>query len=767
MRFGSFSSGPRTRTITTSSSNRPWPFHNNSSSQPSSIPLSSSFARSRANTWGFNRPVSSILDSEIIPDYVVNFIRGETPETLARKQRRRGPQSPEYSRNSRNVESRIVDLFDSATTSDVNSRAPSRSNDMEKMLGEKGQQGPSATKRMMAGWRGGVALNLLLVFLILVVAIVCLILASLKARMLGGETTVAEGNNDKVKGLDRGIHVIVNIFGVVLIVGANYVFQILSSPTRREVNNAHEKLKWLDIGIPSLRNLSAISVGRTLLAAGILLLAVSSQIIYNAVIFTTETAPSPNLILVSPSFVAGAPFNNGSDHNAGGVPQADLLDLQTLANNSNLVQISGEDCVTKFDDLWQTNYDAVLIVASTGGSENNSLLDTAAPETAISKFLNELSWKTDPVSNLIDVCLARETTSTSSSLTLSGSLLGVVAILNLLFVLALVLAIARPSFEPLVTLGDALASFLADPDPTTQSACLMTKAEVQRGRWGLREAKRWKKQSHRWIQTPSLTRWIVWLLTWGIPVGLTAAAVAVAVKDGRDEKPFSTFGEPTLVFQLPDNAPRTGLAIVTALPQLLIAILYISTNALLTVYFLSHEFSQFAIPGTLNPLRISSGQPVGEQTTSLYLTLPRPLSWVLFFLTLAMAIMLSQGVFLITLSHTNGSTCSAIAFSPLPLLILLILLGILALFILSHSFRMANPAPAVKDGQPAGNPLALKGGSCSAVISARCHRVPHEMDVETMGLEWGVVREGVGMNAGHATFSARPVGPITVGRNYA
>ena len=119
---------------------------------------------------------------------------------------------------------------------------------------------------------------LLLVFLILVVAIICLVLASMKAHMLGGETTVTAGKTGKAKGLDRGIHVIVNIFGVVLIVGANYVFQILSSPTRAEVDNAHEKLKWLDIGIPSLRNLSAISLGRALLAAGILLLAVSSQI---------------------------------------------------------------------------------------------------------------------------------------------------------------------------------------------------------------------------------------------------------------------------------------------------------------------------------------------------------------------------------------------------------------------------------------------------------------------------------------------------------
>lgn len=38
--------------------------------------------------------------------------------------------------------------------------------------------------------------------------------------------------------------------------------QVISSPTRREVNVAHAKSRWLDIGIPSTRNLRAISWGR-------------------------------------------------------------------------------------------------------------------------------------------------------------------------------------------------------------------------------------------------------------------------------------------------------------------------------------------------------------------------------------------------------------------------------------------------------------------------------------------------------------------------
>lgn len=82
----------------------------------------------------------------------------------------------------------------------------------------------------------------------------------------------------RVKGLNSGLRILFNLFGIVLIAGANYVFQILSSPTREEVNNTHEKLQWLDIGIPSFRNLKAIRFGRALLAVTILSLAIGSQV---------------------------------------------------------------------------------------------------------------------------------------------------------------------------------------------------------------------------------------------------------------------------------------------------------------------------------------------------------------------------------------------------------------------------------------------------------------------------------------------------------
>ncbi|RSL38930.1 hypothetical protein CEP53_014455 [Fusarium sp. AF-6] len=737
----------RTRGFTTSSGRQTvrWPFHsftNSRSSIPTygrrqsnsrSIPHSSgSFPRRAAGS--ISRSVSTVLGSDIIPDYVVHFIRGETPESLARKHRI--PESPEPSQFPRARDSRVErDFIDEDSISPNNSRPGTPRAEREKMLME---ERPQAPRSLMAGWRGGVAANVLLALLILVASIICLALAAAKGHISTNISSLMEGKSTQVEGIGRGILAVVNIFGIILIAGANYVFQILSSPTRAEVDNAHENREWLDIGIPSVRNLSLISPTRATLSAVILVLAVISQVIYNGLIITSHSAPVTDLRLVSKSFI-------------------DSQDVKAL---SLLTRIEADECISVFDNAFQTDYRSGLIVTKSGSSKISS-----AKGSLLSDLLDENSSSKDS----IDYCYAEPYEGESeASLNVNGPLLGAITLVNLVIVLALVislaLALTQRSFNPLVTLGDALASFLADPDPTTQDSCLITKAEVKKGVWGEREAKYWFTQSSRWYHVPSFSRWAVWAAAWFVPFALAVVALVLGALAGP-KNPFSSFGKATVVYQLPEGAPRAGLAIIAALPQLLLGVLYVSTNALVTLLFLSHEFSQYSL-GSLLPFRVSSGQPIGAQTTSLYLTLPRPVSWLLFFMVTAMAFFLSQGVFLVSLDHSEGST-SGIGFSPLPLLLLVSLMLILGLGVAGLSLRKVDPRGAVESGQPAGNPLTLRGGTCSAVLSARCHRVPRESGVEALEVRWGVVREGVGMNAGHATFSGRPVGDIMVGRAYA
>ncbi|KXH66224.1 hypothetical protein CSAL01_13777, partial [Colletotrichum salicis] len=176
--------------------------------------------------------------------------------------------------------------------------------------------------------------------------------------------------------------------------------------------------------------------------------------------------------------------------------------------------------------------------------------------------------------------------------------------------------------------------------------------------------------------------------------------------------------------------------------------------------YLSHELSQYALPGISLPLRVSSGRPRGTQTTSLYLTLPRPLSWLLLALFAALGFVLSNAVPMVSVDMRPATRdekfpmpINGIGFSGIGLLAFLALLVVVAALVLGLGLRRADPSPTSVDGEKAGNPLVLQGGGCSAVITSRCHRPPSDVGAAYRNVAWGVVDQDFETTFGHATFS--------------
>ncbi len=96
--------------------------------------------------------------------------------------------------------------------------------------------------------------------------------------MAAGEALLYSGSCATASGISWILHAVISVLALILIAGANYLFQVLSSPTRPELNVAHNKKEWMDIGIPSVRNFSHIANTRILLAVTIVLSAVITQV---------------------------------------------------------------------------------------------------------------------------------------------------------------------------------------------------------------------------------------------------------------------------------------------------------------------------------------------------------------------------------------------------------------------------------------------------------------------------------------------------------
>ncbi|KAK4122382.1 hypothetical protein N657DRAFT_576349 [Parathielavia appendiculata] len=659
--------------------------------------------------------------------------------------------------------------------------------------GEKGNGGDKNWKRRggtrwLSGWRAGVAMNVLAVFVVLMAGFVCLVVAISRVSLDGERSAFFVGPCAAARGPEGGLHAVISVFVVVLVAGANYTFQVIASPTREEVTAAHLGREWLDIGIPSFRGIRRIERGRGFLAVMVLVMAVLTQIMYNAVIYVSQTAPNYKAALVSEPFVAGASFNSDSSNNVGGLSRVDLETLQQRAARGETVRLSASACINQFSAEFETEYSAVLLISA---SSSASLIQTSLGT------IQDLV----PTASAIQYCLAFPAAAPTCEVSLNAPLLGSVALVNAITLLATATVLFRrpSSFRPLATLGDAISSFLQDPDPTTQGACLLSKSDVRHGRWPLQESKFWVPRTHRWLRSVSGARWLATFSLWVACISLCAGGLAFSLTPSHPETttpqhlpPFGSTPSPHALILLPASSiPPSAAAVLASLPQLLLANLYLAVNALLTTYYLSQESALFATGPAPRSLRVSADDAEGEQTTSVYLTLPVPVSALLMACFMGLAFILSQSFFAVSvrleevhisslsgdeaLSLSSGSrvpspagerTIVALGFSGLGLLVLLVVFVLLAVAVVGLGLRRAPPVGVV-NGDMFGNPMALPGGSCSAVLSARCHPLAREKGLWREPVMWGVVREGVGFGVSHCGFTAGRAGVVVPGRNYA
>jgi hypothetical protein len=82
-----------------------------------------------------------------------------------------------------------------------------------------------------------------------------------------GESVVElfNGSCSKIENMDLWVHLAINALSTLLLGGSNYCMQCLCAPTRKDVDAAHSKGVWLDIGVPSTRNLRRVPVYKTVM----------------------------------------------------------------------------------------------------------------------------------------------------------------------------------------------------------------------------------------------------------------------------------------------------------------------------------------------------------------------------------------------------------------------------------------------------------------------------------------------------------------------
>ncbi|KAI0439051.1 hypothetical protein F4803DRAFT_68401 [Xylaria telfairii] len=355
-------------------------------------------------------------------------------------------------------------------------------------------------------------------------------------------------------------------------------------------------------------------------------------------------------------------------------------------------------CYAFYDDYWAVQGNAVILVQNETAQQNteDSLLlyvsvvprwdDWAKNMWAASNGTGRFvafsppppirSWFLGPPRYEVSRCLVQvqppEATMNRCRLQYSTHILYIVIVLNFIKTLTMLVvwgcrktdercrtasrgksgkktneSIIAPEEFALTTLGDAIASFMREPDETTKNMCLATKHDIVNSlkrappdRKGKKapspepHARKWRAENIRWMSAVTWKQWFYLILLYTISLtalyvilGATCASLQYRLRS--DSLPLSFlrslgFGSVSpytnLNIHLPRGDPRGLLINVLIInsPQLLFSVLYTLYSIVLTTFLIQREFSLMV--SHRKTLRVS--EPTGIQRSSYFISLP-------------------------------------------------------------------------------------------------------------------------------------------------
>jgi hypothetical protein len=115
--------------------------------------------------------------------------------------------------------------------------------------------GPDGSERRSRQWKSRCFIASVFMGSVLIIHVVFMIWAAQRSSGGANIGTIYQGECATVDNINTGLHVLINITTIIATMASACGMYFLSSPTRKEVDEAHARGRSLDIGVLSLRNL--------------------------------------------------------------------------------------------------------------------------------------------------------------------------------------------------------------------------------------------------------------------------------------------------------------------------------------------------------------------------------------------------------------------------------------------------------------------------------------------------------------------------------
>ena len=670
---------------------------------------------------------------------------------------------------------------------------------------------PPGPRRLRPNFRSGWRVGAMLAFagalttLIVNVSVGGWAQAQTGGNSVGVLVELFRGDCNTAASLNTWSHLAINIVSTLLLSGSNYCMQCLVAPSRADINRAHAQMKWLDIGVPSLRNLKWVGWWRRTLWILLVVSSLPLHLLFNSVFFNSIATNNYNVVFVTPNFTQGASFSTSNGFNTARFQppnwKENLTTVQDLVADDRFERLDNAECINSYAvDLQTTRRTLVVVSSNASTHDTGSVLGSGNQEYVLPERWYTLQqgydpydWmcgdldvgqhgvKLDTFDNLphcytyiqkfhstpdnwapsgwhADHCLS-EKIEGQCSFNINLAIIWIVVACNIIKLLTMaIVAFSGTIDRPIVTIGDAVVSFMTIPDRATKNMCLSSRQNVvERLRnytewkvlnlhkpqnefpggpdlWKPRDDEVWKYPERlKWAHAASGKRWtwatLFYLACLITVIGLLGRAIGFYQGD-RSASALAAlgFGHPssqTMIsgWAISTMKNKTAAVVCSVLvansPQLVLSLLYFSINGLCTSMSLANEWSQFSVSRALQnrvgPKTLRCSNPEGQQRSTYFLQLPFRFAVPLIAVSALLHWLISQSIFLavVTIYNEVGelqqnfavATCG---FSPLAMIMVIVAGIVFGTSIVSASRMNLNKGMRIV-------------GSCSAAISAACH----------------------------------------------
>ncbi|RAH72637.1 uncharacterized protein BO66DRAFT_427106 [Aspergillus aculeatinus CBS 121060] len=550
-----------------------------------------------------------------------------------------------------------------------------------------------------------------------------------------------------------GIHVVINVLGTILLGASSYVMQCLGAPSRSDIDRAHARSRWLNIGTFSFRNFAIMSPKRKVLWGLLLLSSTPIHVIYNSVIYSSIAKLDSGSLLIPHDLSSNESLVNdvASRERFRARIGLDPAIVQQRIFDGTFTNLTDKDCWAKRAD--ETLYSTLVYVVDRKYFHNTSSLWVDGGQNPSSEnyypvepvYWSYRVWNYTTVAsghpyqfNFADDSFQRlwnPYDKTNASTALQADVMGLLSY--------------NSQYNPT---QEALREYLDTPSHWQNSSWaaattfeFFEEGDLELGIYPqvpvshcLMDESRQRFVVNPDEPSPTEAPSTPVNPTNPAPSYISCIAVSFALlfhgigSDTFHEAMsigFSKYSESYLANTNTTNI--LALVLLANTPQLGLSILYFVTNGVLTCMLLDAELQRYAT--RRRSLRCS--WPKGQQRSTYYLTLPYRYSLPLLTASASLHWLLSQSFFFVHIRRVDISQRYVVdeargcCYSPLAIFITIWVAVAGLLVVVGLGFRRFE----------SGMPLA---GGCSMVLSALCHPPEDDEGAAEKTVMWGEIPKG-------------------------